>query len=432
MNIHKIRSAQSSYVELISSIRFERQDLYDIRDEFRNYYTLERIKTMPIEDYSLGMEHPDEGFSFCHTLEYTLTGLGETKGAPASKFGVYYGKTKSDQVDRWRVTGRYGSDADVSAAYANVRQAIYELVVAGGIKDFRTIIKNTLPTIFKGKILSTFYPDDYLNVFSNAHLNYFLTQLGLDNEVMRGVDEVLKREELVRFKNGDQLMRDWSLDDYMVFLYKCYPGRPPKEDASTATNPLIGYRTPQFPEFPNPEWVNLEMIPPSSEQENENAIKHNGSKGSLSNPDYEKQAKDNKIFGNRGETIVLRMEKKRLQNAGRNDLAENIKKAEFDYEGFDIKSFETNGNPRHIEVKTTTRAVGQANFFLSINEYNMSADLENYYVYIVYDIMSISPKIWVVQNPFHPANQNVTRMPISFRVVINTSKYVHLPDGRVQ
>jgi len=47
------------------------------------------------------------------------------------------------------------------------------------------------------------------------------------------------------------------------------------------------------------------------------------------------------------------MEKERLRSLGYPNLAKKVKKAKFDYEGFDIKSFETNGDPRYIEVKAT-------------------------------------------------------------------------------
>lgn len=421
MNIHDLKIAQSTYLQFIHSVRAERQGLYDIRDNFRNYYTLERLQSMTLEQYALGMEHTDEGYSFCHTMEYALTGLGETKGAPASKFGVYFGRTKSDPINKWRVTSRYGSDNDHISAFNNVRQAVCNLFISGRDKDLQAIIENTLPPIFKGKILSTFFPDDYLNVFSNVHLNFFLTQLGLDTESMRYASEIMKREELVKFKNSDPVMKYWNMDDYMVFLYRCYPGRPPKgnEDVSD-TDSLYGYRDPDFPQFPSPEWVELiiQTPPPNNNVEQDDSDRHT----SKSNPDYEKEARKLKKYGNRGEEIVMLMEKKRLSDAGRIDLADRIERAKFDYLGYDIKSYEVNGDTRHIEVKTTTANVGQANFFLSANEFKKSKNLENYHVYVVYDIMSINPKIWIIPNPFHPEDERIVMTPMTYRVVINTSK----------
>lgn len=419
MNVHDLRTAQANFEGMIPGIQEERQELYRIRDAFRRYYTLDRIRNMPLEHYALGMEFPESGEPlFCHTLEYELDGLGKTKGATSFKFGIYRGIVRSDTEFKWRVTKKFGSVDDHLAAYRNVRQAIYELVIAGQTKDLDAIIASPISPMFKGKILCTFYPNDYLNVFSNTHLNYFLTQLGLDSDEMRGADEVLKREELVRFKNEDPVMKNWNMDDYMVFLYRCYPGRPPKERGQTNDDVLDDYRDPVFPEFPNPEWIDLSIAPPGTPN---GAKQGSGKPKGGSNPDYEKEARKRKKLGDRGEKIVLDMERERLRKAGRPDLAKRVKKAKRDYEGFDIKSFETDESPRHIEVKATRARVGRANFFLSANEYEKSKTLENYYVYMVFDIMSSSPKIWPIANPFHPEDNRVKMTEMSYRVEINTS-----------
>jgi hypothetical protein len=213
-------------------------------------------------------------------------------------------------------------------------------------------------------------------------------------------------------------MSDWSMDDYMVFLYRCYPGRPPKKVGGVdAKNSLPVYRDPEFPQFPNPEWINLDMLPPSTVD----GGKPNGQgvRGTASNPNYEKEARLLKKLGDRGEEIVLNMERERLRNIGFTDLADLVVQAEFDYLGYDVKSLELNGEVRHIEVKATRAKVGQANFFISANEYKKSANLENYHLYMVYDIMSSNLKIWVVPNPFHPKNNNVVMTEMSYRVTIN-------------
>lgn len=146
----------------------------------------------------------------------------------------------------------------------------------------------------------------------------------------------------------------------------------------------------------------------------------NQRKKSYSNPDYEKEENKLKKYGDRGEKLALDMEKERLVKLGRKDLAKLVKKAEFDYLGYDIASFEENEQPRYIEVKATSSKVGSANFFLSSNELQKAQELPNYFIYMVYDILSKNPKVWVIPNPFHPENPNIVRIPINYRVTINT------------
>ena len=87
-------------------------------------------------------------------------------------------------------------------------------------------------------------------------------------------------------------------------------------------------------------------------------------------------------IGDRGEYFALRSEKQRLRKSGRADLA-----AKIDWvsrraigKGYDIKSFELDGKPRLIEVKST---VGSGmTFFMSDKEWRIAAQKRQaYYIY---------------------------------------------------
>ena len=92
---------------------------------------------------------------------------------------------------------------------------------------------------------------------------------------------------------------------------------------------------------------------------------------------------------------------------------------ESDAIGYDIQSVNPDGSPRYIEVKATTGDVGDMSFFYTINEYETATDLkENYFIYIVYEILSSEPKIWVMGNPF--LKNALTLEPIKFKVNVKT------------
>lgn len=86
--------------------------------------------------------------------------------------------------------------------------------------------------------------------------------------------------------------------------------------------------------------------------------------------DYAAREARNSSLGLAGEELVLNFEKFRLSNAGRSQLAakvEHVSRTQGDGLGFDILSFDDEGNERFIEVKTTTFAK-ETPFFASASE----------------------------------------------------------------
>jgi hypothetical protein len=63
--------------------------------------------------------------------------------------------------------------------------------------------------------------------------------------------------------------------------------------------------------------------------------------------------------------------------------------------GYDIDSFEIDGSPMQIEVKSITNK----RFYITRNELKKSKELENYYLYLVSDVYTNSPKINFIKNP---------------------------------
>lgn len=92
----------------------------------------------------------------------------------------------------------------------------------------------------------------------------------------------------------------------------------------------------------------------------------------------------NAALGLAGEEFALNFERARLIYAERAALADQIEHTSVavgDGPGYDIRSFETDGSERFIEVKTTGYGI-YTPFYLSRNEVAVSADLdEKYHLY---------------------------------------------------
>lgn len=120
----------------------------------------------------------------------------------------------------------------------------------------------------------------------------------------------------------------------------------------------------------------------------------------------------NRSLGEAGEAFVVAIEKKRLENAQRADLAKRVRwvsKDDGDGAGYDIHSFRESGSDRLIEVKTTNGAA-RTPFFLSRNEYDLASERPNdWCIYRVY-LFAQQPKIFTLIPPIEDAVQLSTEV----------------------
>lgn len=414
MNIHELRKAQAIFEPQIKYLQTQLDELHAYRKKTVRYFSPVKILSMSDTEYSLGYEHQVGDMNFCYALERKLDGLGRMTGSTAIKFGVYYGQRNKDGVYKKRWAIKYGNT--YHDAFKNIKQSIYKLIDDGKHNRTKQLVENPLSTMFKGKILAVYYPDKYLNIFSDNHLEYFLTQLDLDSEELLCSDAIYKREALLKFKNDDPIMKKWRIDIFARFLYNAYPGHP-DANKNKSTDLLEDYRTDNFPPVSNIEAIELE-IAEQNKQGSSTSITSSSSK-----TDYEKEARKLKQYGDRGEKIVEEFEKDRLKKAKRSDLAKRVNRVSLksDSYGYDILSFETDGTPRHIEVKATSSKVGNTNFFISANEMETASTDENYRIYMVYDILSSSPKVWDMGNIFKPENKDIMKTPTTYKIGIKVA-----------
>lgn len=120
-----------------------------------------------------------------------------------------------------------------------------------------------------------------------------------------------------------------------------------------------------------------------------------------------------------GEEFVLNYERKRLRRAGRDELANNIKwvSQESAGEGYDILSFELNGQERWIEVKSTS-GTGYT-FEMSLNEWQTAVEAGNkYYIYRVTKVRT-EPELRIISDPSELEQRGaISRSPSGWRVTL--------------
>ena len=222
MNYQELQNAKESFP--IYSLEKNYNRIYKERDKFTKHFSIKHIASMQIDDYVQGKQNKE---SFCYYLENRFESLGRITGSNAYKFGVFFSQEKK----HYNFTKKFG--ATYTEAFSNVKKCILDLLDAGQKGDLRAMADNPISTMFKGKILSTYYPKQFLNIFSEKHLNYFLISLNLDTKELMKKDAVYKRQALLDFKNSDSDMKEWSVHMFGEFLYNYYPKAPlkPKERA---------------------------------------------------------------------------------------------------------------------------------------------------------------------------------------------------------
>ena len=132
--------------------------------------------------------------------------------------------------------------------------------------------------------------------------------------------------------------------------------------------------------------------------------------------DYVAKASLNKDIGMLGELFAFRFEANRVLKYYLRDKEVKHISLEDDSKGFDILSYDENGLPKYIEVKSTTDDVN-SQFYITESEINAMKSLPNYFIYRVYDLNMENGEgsIYIV-NGADVFNNYFELTPISYKV----------------
>lgn len=133
--------------------------------------------------------------------------------------------------------------------------------------------------------------------------------------------------------------------------------------------------------------------------------------------DYLAREQHNRALGKAGEEFVIQFERERLRAAGRNALAskvEHVALTRGDGLGFDVLSFDDDGDERFIEVKTTSFSA-LTPFYLTSSELEFSGEnVDAYHLYRVYAFRN-DPRLFALSGD------------LSVRCSLTPSQFVAVP-----
>lgn len=180
---------------------------------FVSDYTVKKLMDLPKEDYVYGSGRKD---TFCYRITHELMCWGSIRNGTPNKYGFYYDPNEN----RYQTIAKFGTadtEDAIDAAYNNVKLAIYELIVAGGNEDYAAIEKNLLSTILKGKLLCIYFPDKYMNIYSEDHIKFYMDILGITLDESKGPMTWLK--QIIDWKNDNPVTKNWTNHEFSKFLY---------------------------------------------------------------------------------------------------------------------------------------------------------------------------------------------------------------------
>lgn len=198
-------------------------NLKSLRGEFAKLFNRQKLETISIDEYSLNSQNNAlSRESFCYWVETKLRGLGSMQGGTSLKFGTYFGQLKPDESYKRRWAGW------TKESFEAIRNELIELYDAGKNEDIETIKNSKLSPMFKGKLLSLYFPQRYLNIFASWHLHHFLNKLSIPHSEKD--DPVILRELLIAYKKRNSNYAKLDAIDFGHELYSKY-GNPSESEA---------------------------------------------------------------------------------------------------------------------------------------------------------------------------------------------------------
>ena len=144
--------------------------------------------------------------------------------------------------------------------------------------------------------------------------------------------------------------------------------------------------------------LSIQVAPPSRDRADQRLYERATTPRTPVRRNYLELEARNQSLGNAGEEMILRFEHERLWRAGQRTLAdrlEHVSRTQGDHLGYDIRSFETDGRDRLIEVKTTQFGA-MTPFFASRGEVGVSEAREReYQLYRLFSFRE-QPKLFVL------------------------------------
>ena len=190
-------------------------ELYKLKEDFLEEWPIERLNTMPLEEYT----NLDKT-SFCYWLEAITSDIGSIWGGSSYKFGIFKRrdtesenhdgvKAMSDGVYGWY--GKYGSTRD--EAFNKVKETIIEIATLSQNNTLAPIEDIDFGFSTKWKVAFLYSDYNLTNIFNIKALKTCANYLGYEDED----NSYIALNKYVLSQKGDEDYYDFSIRIWAVF-----------------------------------------------------------------------------------------------------------------------------------------------------------------------------------------------------------------------
>ncbi|MGW2744464.1 McrB family protein [Streptomyces sp. NPDC001450] len=201
-----------------------------VRQRVVERFPLDDWPRLPLRRYALGTSYdPALGRPFCWLMEYGTDVLGSIRGGSAAKHIIY----RSRRADEWRLPAPLRK-VSAGEAWDVVREEFVAAFAGVRVRNFRAI--DDLDTLSYGqalvtKSLATYFPDDFLPIYSASHIRHFTDLLGgTGHQAYGNVRSWQANRDLLALVRARPEFDGWHPLEVMRFLYGEFSPKPRRRD----------------------------------------------------------------------------------------------------------------------------------------------------------------------------------------------------------
>lgn len=176
-----------------------------LRKKFVEDFPTDRIDRISLEEFLLSNK---EGF--CYRLKYELSDMASMGNARPDVFGIYF-KDSGLELSR-TYKANYGNN--FSTAFNSIKKDIKKLLSDMKSENYDAINENRLNSLFKNRLLITYYPGKLIPVIAMSTLKDYCTRLGFKETT---ANKIYKNLLFRNWKNEIPEFSSWSNEIFMSF-----------------------------------------------------------------------------------------------------------------------------------------------------------------------------------------------------------------------
>lgn len=190
---------------LTEEIKEQRKRRKELLQQFHNQFPKESLSKMTLEDYCIGR---GDFHNFCWWLERGLKDLGRYSPGSSRSYFIYWRKSKEEYSLHRKLLRGMSDPEEAMTKVADYFQALVDDKISpSGYANGLDL-----------KVLSSYYPDEFMPINGNQQIDNALRLFGTDPS---GLDMVSKNLELMRiFKQKKEASgKDVDAFEFMRFLF---------------------------------------------------------------------------------------------------------------------------------------------------------------------------------------------------------------------